>query len=737
MTRLRLFFAATAFIAVSPLVSLADETFDGHVLLGKLNCASCHQSESIPTSPAPILTNASTRIDPDYLEKFIANPHATKPGTTMPDMLGELSPDERKAAARAIADYLRTLGDKTKTFVTTKRPSRIPAKRGKELFEKVGCAACHSDLKSIRDKYSVVSLTAFLEDPLAVRPGGHMPDMKLTHWEAADLAHHLLLGQDLLPIKLREPKLAERGKQLFTQYGCAQCHQPEQAKRNFAKPLAKLDPTKNCAPAKFALDEKQHRQIAAALKAPLKEPDAETQIRLTMARLDCIACHERGDFGGHAAETDAFFTTTNINLGEQARIPPSLTGVGAKLKPAWLRKVLVSGESVRPYMNTRMPKFGKTNVEPLIKLFAEADQLPKAEFESVKDQKTARNGGFELVGTKNLACVACHTFNGKSATTLAGMELATMTSRLKENWFHLYMRNPQQFHTTTIMPNFWPGGKPSRPEILDGDTGKQINAIWQYLDRGREARTPHGIKREPIEYGPTGDEPVMLRRQYHGIGKRGIGVGYPGGINLSFDAGQGRLGSIWIGVFGEMSGVWRGQGSGNVNERTREVVRFPLGPGFAVLENLETPWPELEKGKKAPDYQFKGYQLDEKRRPTFLYKVGELEIEDRIDDHADARTLFRRLKTKGTTAKNLYLRIGAATEVKSVDDTSPFVAKGSKAYHLPKNLTISGHLGKPQANNPPSDPVIVREIGGVTELLIPVAANSEIVIEYNLPSKEK
>ena len=56
----------------------------------------------------------------------------------------------------------------------------------------------------------------------------------------------------------------------------------------------------------------------------------------------------------------------------------------------------------------------------------------------------------------------------------------------------------------------------------------------------------------------------MLRRSYQGIGKRGIGVGYPGGVNLAFDAEQMRLAMIWKGKFADPSGVWRGQGSGNV-----------------------------------------------------------------------------------------------------------------------------------------------------------------------------
>src|SRR6185369_9099098 len=116
---------------------------------------------------------------------------------------------------------------------------------------------------------------------------------------------------------------------------------------------------------------------------------------------------------------------------------------------------------------------------------------------------------------------------------------------------------------------------------------------------------------------------------------RGIGVGYPSGLNLSFDAGQMRLGSIWSGGFIEASGVWRGQGAGNVQLLGRDAVHFPAGPAFAVLESATTPWP-TNLAKQAEGLQFRGYTLDAKQRPTFRYQFGELMVEDHFLDVRDA-----------------------------------------------------------------------------------------------------
>ncbi|MEZ5303576.1 MAG: c-type cytochrome [Verrucomicrobiales bacterium] len=178
--------------------------FAGRVLLSELNCANCHGGgrAAMEAKGAPDLRNAGARIRRGYLAEFIAAPHAAKPGTTMPDILGAagLSDGDRAAAAEAISDFLFSLGG---AEFKSDPVEAEAAERGGELFHQVGCVACHAPegkalpgsppLHRLAEKYSLASLTAFLEDPLAVRPGGRMPDLQLTHWEAADLASYLLL----------------------------------------------------------------------------------------------------------------------------------------------------------------------------------------------------------------------------------------------------------------------------------------------------------------------------------------------------------------------------------------------------------------------------------------------------------------------------------------------------------------------------------------------------------------
>src|SRR4051812_31451661 len=60
----------------------------GRLLLGELNCTSCHKTSAtmaVPPRQAPILDGIGGRVRASYLEAFLNNPQAAKPGTVMPN----------------------------------------------------------------------------------------------------------------------------------------------------------------------------------------------------------------------------------------------------------------------------------------------------------------------------------------------------------------------------------------------------------------------------------------------------------------------------------------------------------------------------------------------------------------------------------------------------------------------------------------------------------------------------
>jgi len=687
----------------------------GLVLLKEFNCEACHATNGTMGNPvaekqAPNLAWSGGRIDPQYIQRYLTNPHEAKPGTTMPDVMSHLDSEQRTTAAHEITHYLTSLSDRTFSRQPLDAKS---AQRGRELFHSVGCVACHSPrdrtgketlaetsvaLGPINQKYNLNGLSTFLEKPHEVRPSGRMPNMQLTHWEAFDLANYLLsdgaeLESDSDGAFALDPQFVSRGKQRFTEFGCVQCHHINGTQiKPTALPLAMVDVKRGCLSTdagpwpKYVIKDDQRTALQAALKRTSNDFSSQDVIDLNLTAMRCLNCHQRDNLGGVSAARNHHFQTTNMNLGPQGRIPPPLTNVGAKLNPKWMRQVLVSGRSIRPYMKTRMPQFGTGNVAPLVELFQKEDDLPTIKHGTFSDQKEIRKVGEELVGTVGLNCIVCHTFQLKQSANMSAVDLTEMAERLQKDWFYHYMRDPQRLSMNTVMPSFWPGGKAMRKDVLNGETDQQIEAIWQYLLDGRQARTPRGLIRKPIELLAT-DEAVMLRRSYPSIGKRGIGVGYPLQVNIGFDAEQLRLAMVWKGKFADPGGVWRSQGHGTVRPLGSRPLQFPKGPD---LDDAKSRW--IANDDRPPHHQFKGYSLDDKQRPTFRYVFKDVAIEDRFVDQIQAEEKVPFLQRTITLVPNgaaAHMTFRAA-EGKTIvhEKSSTYLVDQSMRIRFPRKTTV-------------------------------------------------
>lgn len=176
----------------------------GHALLGDLNCTACHsatnaQAAWVIPKQAPRLENIGHRASAEWIRQYVANPHQTMPGTTMPDVMHGLTAQERATAAEHLTHYL--LAQQSLAFQRVV-PDQAAVVRGEKLYRSIGCVACHAvpdgpamtgaSLPNMADKWSLIGLRSFLLDPLTTRPSGRMPAMGLSEREALDLAHYLL-----------------------------------------------------------------------------------------------------------------------------------------------------------------------------------------------------------------------------------------------------------------------------------------------------------------------------------------------------------------------------------------------------------------------------------------------------------------------------------------------------------------------------------------------------------------
>ena len=403
-------FLAGAALGAEPLVTgferfhAATPTAEGgRLLYNELGCANCHGGATgLPAMRGPALATVTQRVRSEWLRKFIADPASVHPGTVMPQVLAKA--DDKTLVA--IEHYLASLKPKT----ASKGPAKIMhvnGARGGELFNTLGCVACHAPGKGfvppdglpkasefthrsvgfgdLKAKYSLDSLASFIVDPLKVRTDGRMPKTTMVKQDAIDIAGYLLEFQgsdgrtDVPVVSLAADKnLAIAGRKAVIAAQCAACH--DLPKDAVAQPVALEKTEGGCLDAdhakgpRYALSEAQRVALKLFLAKRDEAAPPKLAADLTLHALNCVACHERDGKGGPDAGRKPYFQGDH-NLGDTGRYPPPLTGVGGKLRPEWLANVLTerpaakgadlftthySGEPyrIRPYLKTKMPHYG-------------------------------------------------------------------------------------------------------------------------------------------------------------------------------------------------------------------------------------------------------------------------------------------------------------------------------------------------------------------------------------------
>lgn len=433
--------------------------------------------------------------------------------------------------------------------------------------------------------------------------------------------------------------MAAEGQELFGSLGCMACHTTgieslERRTSGSAGPL--LKDLHGQAPT-GCLEGSARNRIRfdaegdlAAVKSALANVASWTQplepklaVSRELDRLNCYACHRRGDLGGtHPIVKDYFLADESAELGDEGRIPPHLSQVGGKLHREWLEKVLVGEGRARPYMHTRMPSFGEGNVGHLTDLFVAADPAyPDDKDWDVSPDILAM--GHELVGKGALGCVQCHTFAGQRSLGVQAVDMTTMVDRIQYGWFRELMLDPKSLNMNTRMPSFWPDGESPSP-LLDGKPEAQIEAVWAFLSLGEGMATPAGLSTPDDAYKlvPT-DGPVTAGVFMKDVSPRTLVVGFPERAHYAFDMQGSRVAKIWRGDFFNTRGTWHGRAGALENPPSADVLEMPGGAPFARLADRTDAWPSA-----APVPL--GRRFDKDRVPVQRYRIGEVVVEERL-----------------------------------------------------------------------------------------------------------
>ena len=614
----------------------------GRLLFNELGCANCHGGETgLPARRGPDLAGVTQRVQAEWLRKFLADPSAAREGTAMPHLLAQTE-------AEPVLHWLGTL--KPKTAAKPKVLRHVNAVRGAELFHTMGCVACHAPgtdfqppdgmpkaadfthrsvtFPNLAAKYVLSSLGEFIRDPLKVRADGRMPRIAMDEQDSVDIAGWLLNyeGSDgqiapKIPAFKADVALAERGRGIVAAQRCAACH--DLPKDVATKPVPSQRTSGGCigdsksagvphydlsAPQRAALKKYLAQQSEPVMSMQRAAAAARAQLApLTLEALNCLACHDRDERGGPDAARKAYFQGDH-NLGDTGRYPPPLTGVGRKLQPDWLAKVLTGEFRVRPYLQTKMPVYG-TATATLGALLAKADEKKEAPLPGGDD-----TAGRKLTGTLGgVGCITCHRWGEHAALGIQALDLSNLGQRIQPGWFREYVVNPAAYRAGTLMPSFWPEGKAANRDILAGDTDKQIASIYSF------AKSANG---EPEGYPANAagqfeiipkERPVVQRTFMEGVGTHAILVGFPSGVHFAYDGKAARPALAWKGKFFDGYNTWFSR-----------FAPFEKPLGDAIVK-----WPA--QSVSTSDVRFDGYRLDAQGVPTFLLNVGGVRVEERFE----------------------------------------------------------------------------------------------------------
>jgi mono/diheme cytochrome c family protein len=724
-----------------------DDVLMGEVLLSELGCVNCHvphaDERRAPARRGPDLTAVRSRLRVNYLRAFLRMPHTAEPGTVMPDVLAR---ENREAVVDSIIAQLPP------PVENSALPLAGSLENGRRLYHLVGCVMCHAPEDGVRPaafpervempvpsgqsvplgdlaaKYTRAGLVGFLLDPLLVRPSGRMPSFHLEPAEASDIAAYLQRGDvsELSPVAAAASKGTAAQVSIAT---CAACHDGVEATESFAAPpLVGLDPNaeRGCLAAAatgafYPLSSRQRATLRAALqyRQSHRFPDGSTSIHAALVGARCVACHRRGDERPELTRALWLASTSEQDLGPEGRVPPPLDGVGSKLNATTLAAMIRGADPVRPYLQTRMPDFGSVLAEWLTPRLAAQDR--RADEKSIV--RSGRNmWGRHLVGTAGLSCIVCHDLAGKPSLGIPALDLASVPRRLRVEWFHEYMVDPARFREGTRMPTFWPEGKAALRNYLGGNTKRQVDSLWVYLMEIDQTRLPVGLEsQEEFEIVPD-NRPVVFRTFLERVGVHAIAVGFPAGVHYAFDALTPRLALLWKGRFLDAESTW--------DDRFTPLTA-PLGTGLQVLPDgallarltaFDQPWPVAAEPDATRLGRMRGYRLDEGGIPTFLYRVADVEVAERLSplELPEGVRGFRRvleLSELRGAAGRLWLRAAVSSKFQPVGDTAWMTSEGL-------TLTLPETYGSARQ----------RDSSGKKELLIPVpsagASAARLIMEW-------
>jgi mono/diheme cytochrome c family protein len=515
-----------------------------------------------------------------------------------------------------------------------------------------------------------------------LKAGWSGPGIKRREFLESELAHS---GSVPRPIDYGLHELDasanRRGGALVQARNCEACHQVEgQAETEFAKPFAALtaaasgclDASPSSEVPNYRFDASQRELLVNLLRnrSDLEKPrSAHEEVFVRMNQHQCTNCHARDQVGAPSAAVLASFVGAE-DLGEEGRVPPELSDVGAKLREGVLGHAIAHGQQYRPSLKARMPAFRDVDQRlswDLTAALREVDRVAQPRIEPVFEPAEAKLG-HQLSGIAGgLACIACHGSGGNPSIGVQGPQLSDMAGRLEYDWYARWMSDPTKMRPGTRMLNVFGSGKSPITAVHDGDATQQIEAIWQYLSLGDSMPLPAGLvtDRSSYELSPA-ELPLYFGTFYKDASARVMTVGFPERVSAAFDLHNARWVEVWRGDFMNAKGTWDGRAGQLETAGGSDVLVMPSGPSVAVGVG-EGDWPAADKST----IKMIGHDRNALGQPTFRYalRASGIEVADGLTPvlAAGGSDLIRRIELRAPRpVPGTQIRLVDGAEVKRI-----------------------------------------------------------------------
>lgn len=279
----------------------------------------------------------------------------------------------------------------------------------------------------------------------------------------------------------------------------------------------------------------------------------------------------------------------------------------------------------------------------------------------------------------------------------------------------------------TMQVQYFEGGGQRTLALSVKGPGK-FGTRWLSVEREEARKAAQSYDPIPLT-AVNPDEAVMHRAFLPDAKPRAIGVGYPGAVNLVWDADLLNLAYVYRGDFMDAAPHWNARGSGST-PLGQDRVKTAQGLPFQILESLDEPWEPFSEAKvkyerdtsdpqteitinvRHPDYQFRGYRLDAKRFPTFRYDYRKLSVTDSFSPGGidGVTSLIRTIAIEGEPDEHTYFRVADTGSLK-LENGWHDVGQGLK-------VRVEG-----------AEPT-TRKSGDRDELLVPVSAATTLTLTY-------